>query len=107
VRMLTGDNIFTARAIAEECGILVERGMVVEGKDFRTWDEARLRRDLENLSVMARSSPLDKLKLVRALKARGDVVAVTGDGTNDAPALHEVTFVMLASCGFELCYLFR
>ncbi|CAK9225427.1 unnamed protein product [Sphagnum troendelagicum] len=89
VRMLTGDNIFTARAIAEECGILVERGMVVEGKDFRTWDEARLRRDLENLSVMARSSPLDKLKLVRALKERGDVVAVTGDGTNDAPALHE------------------
>jgi Ca2+-transporting ATPase len=105
--MLTGDNIFTARAIAEECGILVERGMVVEGKDFRTWDEARLHRDLENLSVMARSSPLDKLKLVRALKARGDVVAVTGDGTNDAPALHEVTFVTLASCGFVLCYLFR
>jgi hypothetical protein len=49
--MLTGDNIFTARAIAEECGILVERGMVIEGKDFRTWDEARLHRDLENLSV--------------------------------------------------------
>ncbi|KAG0628831.1 hypothetical protein M758_1G055700 [Ceratodon purpureus] len=89
VRMVTGDNKFTAKAIAQACGILKEDGIVVEGPDFRTWDEDRLDRDLPRLNVMARSSPTDKLKLVKALKARGNVVAVTGDGTNDAPALHE------------------
>jgi Ca2+-transporting ATPase len=62
--MLTGDNIFTAQAIAEECGILVERGMVVEGKDFRTWDEARLRRDLENLSVSKSLAAFSECALV-------------------------------------------
>jgi Ca2+-transporting ATPase len=87
--MVTGDNKFTAKAIAQECGILHDDGLVVEGPDFRTWDEDRLNRDLERLVVMARSSPTDKLKLVKALKQRGNVVAVTGDGTNDAPALHE------------------
>ncbi|XP_024360514.1 calcium-transporting ATPase 8, plasma membrane-type [Physcomitrium patens] len=91
VRMVTGDNIYTAKAIAAECGILVEGGLVVEGRDFRNWGDERLAStDLDNLVVMARSSPLDKLKLVKALKERrGDVVAVTGDGTNDAPALKE------------------
>lgn len=91
VRMVTGDNIYTAKAIAAECGILTEGGLVVEGRDFRNWDDRRLAStDLDNLVVMARSSPLDKLKLVKALKERrGDVVAVTGDGTNDAPALKE------------------
>ncbi|KAH8960841.1 hypothetical protein BDL97_05G018100 [Sphagnum fallax] len=89
VRMVTGDNIFTAKAIAQECGILEDnKGLVVEGKDFRTWDAVQLDRDLKHLSVMARSSPTDKLKLVQALQARRNVVAVTGDGTNDAPALH-------------------
>jgi Ca2+-transporting ATPase len=87
--MVTGDNIFTAKAIAQECGILEDnKGLVVEGKDFRTWDAVQLDRDLKHLSVMARSSPTDKLKLVQALQARRNVVAVTGDGTNDAPALH-------------------
>jgi Ca2+-transporting ATPase len=90
VRMVTGDNVYTAKAIAAECGILTAGGLVVEGKDFRNWSQAKLNSsDLDNLVVMARSSPLDKLKLVKALKERGEVVAVTGDGTNDAPALKE------------------
>lgn len=49
--MVTGDNKFTAKAIAQECGILQEDGLVVEGPDFRTWDKARLDRDLKNLCV--------------------------------------------------------
>ncbi|KAL0410263.1 UNVERIFIED_CONTAM: Calcium-transporting ATPase 10, plasma membrane-type [Sesamum latifolium] len=78
VRMVTGDNLQTARAIALECGILGSNAdatepNLIEGKTFR----------------YGRSSPNDKLLLVQALRKRGHVVAVTGDGTNDAPALHE------------------
>lgn len=88
VRMVTGDSLITAKAIAEECGILTPNGRVVEGREFRTLDEQELDLLLPDLDVMARSSPSDKLLLAKALKERGEVVAVTGDGTNDAPALH-------------------
>lgn len=59
--MVTGDNKFTAKAIAQECGILHEDGLVVEGPDFRNWDEDRLNRDLERLVVRILSTPLDGL----------------------------------------------
>lgn len=49
--MVTGDNLYTAKAIAQECGILLPDGMVVEGQDFRLWDDARLDRDLNHLCV--------------------------------------------------------
>ncbi|KAM7272294.1 hypothetical protein ACFE04_026957 [Oxalis oulophora] len=94
VRMVTGDNLQTARAIALECGILkseeeAREPFIIEGKTFRALSDAHREEVAENLSVMGRSSPNDKLLLVQALKRRGHVVAVTGDGTNDAPALHE------------------
>jgi Ca2+-transporting ATPase len=89
VRMVTGDNIHTARHIAAECGILSEGGLAMEGPDFRALPEAELVALLPRLQVLARSSPADKLVLVRTLKGMGDIVAVTGDGTNDAPALKE------------------
>uniref|UniRef100_A0A7S3HU65 Calcium-transporting ATPase n=1 Tax=Spumella elongata TaxID=89044 RepID=A0A7S3HU65_9STRA len=133
VRMVTGDNIATAKAIARQCGILTEHGTAIEGPAFRKLTPAEADAILPNLQVMARSSPDDKYLLVTRLngygipndkaewevkmKARieadgitwekhrdlilpgyreeweetrpegGDVVAVTGDGTNDAPAL--------------------
>ncbi|KAK3221270.1 hypothetical protein Dsin_008295 [Dipteronia sinensis] len=94
VRMVTGDNIQTARAIAMECGILTSEAdasesNIIEGKAFRELPDSEREEIAEKISVMGRSSPNDKLLLVQALRKRGHVVAVTGDGTNDAPALHE------------------
>ena len=89
VRMVTGDNVHTACHIARECGILTEGGVALEGPEFRRMEEAELMSLLPRLQVLARSSPKDKHLLVRTLKRLGEVVAVTGDGTNDAPALKE------------------
>ncbi|KAI8288014.1 Calcium-transporting ATPase 2 [Colletotrichum sp. SAR 10_98] len=86
VRMVTGDNAVTAKAIASECGIYTD-GIVMEGPDFRRLSDAEMGNMLPNLQVLARSSPEDKRILVSKLKALGETVAVTGDGTNDAPAL--------------------
>ncbi|KAK7392918.1 hypothetical protein VNO78_21368 [Psophocarpus tetragonolobus] len=89
VRMVTGDNINTARAIARECGILTEHGVAIEGPHFRDLSEEQMKSIIPRIQVMARSLPLDKHNLVTHLRKYGEVVAVTGDGTNDAPALHE------------------
>lgn len=94
VKMITGDNIFTAKAIAFECGILAPddasiEGTVVEGQEFRNYSMQERLEKVGRIRVMARSSPFDKLLMVQCLKQKGHVVAVTGDGTNDAPALKE------------------
>ncbi|XP_010523745.1 PREDICTED: putative calcium-transporting ATPase 11, plasma membrane-type [Tarenaya hassleriana] len=89
VRMVTGDNISTAKAIAKECGILTEGGLAMEGSEFRNLPPHEMRAIVPKIQVMARSLPLDKHTLVNNLRKIGEVVAVTGDGTNDAPALHE------------------
>ncbi|KAF5952464.1 hypothetical protein HYC85_010408 [Camellia sinensis] len=90
VRMVTGDNINTAKAIAKECGILTDDGIAIEGSDFRDKTTQEMKEIIPRLQVMARSLPLDKHKLVAHLRTEfKEIVAVTGDGTNDAPALHE------------------
>ncbi|KAJ8449825.1 hypothetical protein Cgig2_001481 [Carnegiea gigantea] len=89
VRMVTGDNINTAKAIARECGILTEDGIAIEGPEFRRKTLEEMKEIIPRIQVMARSLPSDKHILVQNLKMLGEVVAVTGDGTNDAPALHE------------------
>ncbi|KAA8527656.1 hypothetical protein F0562_035475 [Nyssa sinensis] len=93
IKMITGDNVFTARAIATECGILKPNqdlnGAVVEGAEFRNYTPEERMEKVDKICVMARSSPFDKLLMVQCLKQKGHVVAVTGDGTNDAPALKE------------------
>nr|DAD47963.1 TPA_asm: hypothetical protein HUJ06_017900 [Nelumbo nucifera] len=94
IKMITGDNVFTARAIAIECGILpsievIKSGEIVEGVEFRNYTPEQRMEKVDKIRVMARSSPLDKLLMVQCLKQKGHVVAVTGDGTNDAPALKE------------------
>ncbi|KAG6703120.1 hypothetical protein I3842_07G068100 [Carya illinoinensis] len=94
IKMITGDNVHTARAIAIECGILNPDGnlnneAVIEGVQFRNYSPEERMEKINRIHVMARSSPFDKLLIVQCLKRKGHVVAVTGDGTNDAPALKE------------------
>ncbi|EGD97840.1 cation-transporting ATPase [Trichophyton tonsurans CBS 112818] len=87
VKMVTGDNLTTAVAIATECGIKTPDGVAMEGPKFRQLSDEEMDRVLPNLQVLARSSPEDKRILVSRLKHLGETVAVTGDGTNDGPAL--------------------
>ncbi|ETN43336.1 calcium-translocating P-type ATPase, PMCA-type [Cyphellophora europaea CBS 101466] len=87
VRMVTGDNLTTATAIATECGIRTADGVVMEGPVFRQLSESEMAAVVPKLDVLARSSPEDKRILVAHLKKQGETVAVTGDGTNDGPAL--------------------
>ncbi|KAF2083154.1 calcium-translocating P-type ATPase [Saccharata proteae CBS 121410] len=97
VRMVTGDNVMTAKAIAEECGILVPGGLVMEGPKFRKLSKRQMDQTIPKLCVLARSSPDDKRILVKRLKELGETVAVTGDGTNDAPALKSADVAKEAS----------
>lgn len=87
VRMVTGDNLMTAKAIAQECGIFTPGGISMEGPKFRKLSSHQMNQIIPRLQVLARSSPDDKKILVAQLKKLGETVAVTGDGTNDAPAL--------------------
>ncbi|ORZ17688.1 hypothetical protein BCR42DRAFT_450257 [Absidia repens] len=96
VRMITGDNIYTAKAIATSAGILTEGGMALIGPEFRTMSEDLQRQVVPQMQVLARSSPHDKMTVVARLQELDQVVAMTGDGTNDGPALK------LANIGFSM-----
>ena len=87
VKILTGDNILTARAIAYELGIIKSDDEVYHASAIENMSDAALEKNLHKIKVVARSTPLTKLRIVKALKRIGEVVAVTGDGINDAPAL--------------------
>ena len=87
VKILTGDNIVTATAIAKELDLLAAGCVALEAKEVEEMSDRQLQKMLPKISVIARSTPTVKMRVVKLLKARGDVVAVTGDGINDAPAL--------------------
>jgi Ca2+-transporting ATPase len=84
VRMITGDHAVTAAAIARELGI---PGRAISGAEFHAMSDAELDAAIGEIGVIARVAPEDKVRLVQTLKRRGDIVAMTGDGVNDAPAL--------------------
>ena len=85
--MITGDHQLTATAVARELGIHSDEDLVMNGGQLAEMSEAELEQIVERVTVYARVSPMNKLKIVRAWKARGQIVAMTGDGVNDAPAL--------------------
>jgi Ca2+-transporting ATPase len=84
VRMITGDHAVTAEAIARQLGI---RGRAITGAQFAAMDDATVDREIDDVGVIARVAPEDKVHLVDILKRKGHIVAMTGDGVNDAPAL--------------------
>ncbi len=84
VRMITGDHAVTAQAIAHTLGI---EGRAITGAEFRALSDAEVATAIDDIGVIARVAPEDKVHLVDVLKAKGDIVAMTGDGVNDAPAL--------------------
>jgi magnesium-transporting ATPase (P-type) len=85
--MVTGDHKLTGMAIARKLGIARDGDRAVDGAELERMNEAELREGLDRIAVFARVHPAQKLRIVEALQARGDVVAMTGDGVNDAPAL--------------------
>ena len=85
--MVTGDHKLTGLAIARELGIARDGERAVDGPELERMGEADLRDELPGIAVFARVQPAQKLRIVEALQARGEVVAMTGDGVNDAPAL--------------------
>ena len=105
VKMITGDHVGTARAVAEQVGVIgAERdGGVVTGAELARLDDDAYAATVERAGVFARVSPEQKLRLVEALQGRGHVVAMTGDGVNDAPALRQADIgIAMGRAGTEV-----
>lgn len=85
--MITGDHVVTASAIAGQLGILTEKDRAITGAELDAMDDTQLEKSVENIAVYARVSPENKIRIVKAWQKKGQVVSMTGDGVNDAPAL--------------------
>lgn len=100
--VVTGDHPATARAIARAVGLDVHDGSVVSGQELDGWSDSELERRIARVNVFARVEPRHKIRIIRAWQARGDVVAMVGDGVNDAPALKAADIGVSVGSGTEV-----
>lgn len=102
VIMITGDHLLTAKAVARELGMPAEDSNIIEGNELEELSDEELRSRLPELRVFARVEPSHKLRIVEAWQARGEVIAMTGDGINDAPALKKADIGIALGSGTDV-----
>lgn len=102
VVIVTGDHKLTSKTIAEELGFSLEEENILEGKDLEEISQEKLEEIIEKILIFARVSPHHKLRIVKAFQARGEVVAMFGDGVNDAPALKAADVGVVVGSGTEI-----
>ena len=100
--IVTGDHRLTAQAIAKELGILAENKNIIEGKEFEKISDKEFKKKLKDITIYARVEPQQKLRIIEAWQARGEVVAMTGDGVNDAPALKKANIGLALGSGTDV-----
>jgi len=100
--MLTGDHKLTAQAIAKELNLPADKNNIIEGEEFGKLNKDQLAKRIPEISVYARINPHDKLRIVDAWQERGEVVAMTGDGVNDAPALKSADIGVALGSGTDV-----
>lgn len=104
VVMITGDHLLTAKAVAKEVGIIGSGGKAITKTELDRMSDSELARAAQDIAVYARVSPSDKLRIVNALKSHGNIVAMTGDGVNDAPAVKAADIgVAMGMTGTDVC----
>jgi len=100
--IITGDNKFTAKTIAKELGIVVNDNSVVTGEELLKMTDEELSKRITDIKVYARVTPADKLRIIKAWQSKGEVVSMTGDGVNDAPALKAADIGVAVSSGSDV-----
>ena len=100
--MVTGDHAGTAKTVAKELGFDLDKDSVLLGSEIATLDDVALKLRLQHTKVIARTTPEQKLRIARCFKSLGEVVAMTGDGVNDAPALREANIGIAVGSGTDV-----
>lgn len=104
VVMITGDHPLTAFAIAQQLGIAKQESQVITGRELDAWNEAQLREKVQSIRVFARVTPEHKVRIVNAFKQWNQVVAMSGDGVNDAPSLKNADIgIAMGENGTDVC----